>query len=289
MQTLQPSDNPPLLVHVHIHKCAGRALTDLLERSFPHSHLNAYRTEPFSSYLPEELDALLARCPRIHSISSHNIRIFPEKIGSRQALYVTFLRHPLDWFVSYLTYVQQDYAQLSPVHRQTLPDQADQLPLAELAAEVIDRHLRAPKTYSTFIRYIAESTYRHQLGRVMDMPAWEQSLEGTTATLFRERGLEMARQILERFFFVGIQERMDASLDALRARLGTAGMRLGDQPLREINVSRHRRDDLNWLNADHPTGRVARQWLQEDIALYEWAVSRLDAQFSQPPSGVAGE
>lgn len=272
---LEQSDHP-LFVHVHIHKCAGTAFNELIRKTFAPRHLDAYLADPFHTYQQAELDGLVRQWPAVRSIASHSIRMFPEYIGGRQPLYVCLLREPVDWFVSYLTYAQAHFDELTPAHAATFPPGAAKMPLGELAGAMVQRFVVRPTVYCTFIRYLAESTFRHALSGIMDVPPHDSPLTGKIAALFDESGLGMAQRILSRFFFVGIVERMDESIALLRRRLAKIEIALADEPITERNVTRHRRDDLRWLGKDHPTGIAIRRLLADDLKLYEWARSRLD-------------
>lgn len=274
---MSESSPMPLFVHVHVHKCAGTAFNDLIRRSFAPLHLDAYIANPFPSYTPQELSEKVSSWSRCRSIASHSIRIFPEMIADRPALYVTFLREPVDWFVSYLTYARAHFGELGPEHQGTFPEDATTMPLGDLAAAMIERFHRRPPPYCTFIRYFAESTLRHRLADLMPIPAWDEPLTGLPAQLLMEHGLEMAKRILDRFFFVGIVEQMDLSLQRLRARLEPTGLQLLDEPAPTLNVTRQCRDDLAWASPEHPTGQTLRELLHDDLALYNWARERLMA------------
>lgn len=271
---LEQSDHP-LFVHVHIHKCAGTAFNELIRKTFAPRHLDAYIADPFHTYQRAELDDLVRQWPAVRSIASHSIRMFPECIGGRQPLYVCLLREPVDWFVSYLTYAQAHFDELTPEHAATFPPGAAKMPLGELADAMAQRFIARPAIYCTFIRYLAESAFRHALSGIMDVPPNDSPLTGKVAALFNESGLAMAQRILSRFFFVGIVERMNESIAALRRKLETVGIVLADEPVTERNVTRHRRDDLRWLEKDHPTGIAIRRLLADDLKLYEWARLRL--------------
>ncbi len=261
----------PLFLHVHIHKCAGTAFNDLIRRSFAPRHLDAYIADPFPSHRPEDLEAMVNRWPAVQSISSHSIRIFPKTIAGRTPLYVCFLREPVDWFVSYLTYARKHFAELSDSHRARLPANAPDMPLAEMAERVTDELIARPTVYGTFVRDLAESSFRHALEDLIDLPPFDQPLTGEAETLFVERGLEIAKRNLQRFFFVGIVEQMEQSVALLRNKLAGVGMTLADGGVGQLNVTRQHRDDLLWLNESHPLGRKIRHWLRDDLLLYQWA------------------
>lgn len=268
--------NQPLFVHVHIHKCAGTTFNELIRKTFAPRHLDAYVADPFFTYHPGQLDDLVRQWPAVRSIASHSIRVFPKHIDGRQPLYVCLLRDPVDWFVSYLTYAQAHFDELTPEHAATFPRNASTMPLGELADAMTQRFMACPTLYCTFIRYLTESAFRHALSGIMDMPPNDLPLIGKAAALFEESGLTMAQRVLSQFFFVGIVERMDESITALRRKLEEVGIILADEPITERNVTRHRRDDLRWLEQDHPTGSAIRRLLADDLKLYEWARSRLD-------------
>jgi hypothetical protein len=272
----QPDDHP-LFVHVHIHKCAGTAFNDLIRRSFAPGHLDAYIADPFPTHRPENLADIVRRWPRVRSIASHSIRLYPPRIVNRAPLYVCFLRQPVDWFISYLTYVRKHYADLGEQHQRHLPPNADQLPLEQLAALVVEQFSARPTVYCTFVRYLAETTFRHALEPLIDLPPLDQPLEGPAAALFDQNALAMAKRTLEGFFFVGLVERMDESVQRLRSRLATVGLPLLDAPVERLNVTRQDRDDLLWASPEHPLGRRIRTWLADDLQLYDWACRRFDA------------
>lgn len=274
----QQIDQPnPLFVHVHIHKCAGTAFNDLIRRSFAPHHLDAYIRDPFPAHLPEHLEALERKWPAMKSIASHSIRLYPPRINNRTPLYVCFLREPVDWFVSYLTYVQANYDQLGPEHQTQLPPDASRLPLRDLAARMVERFTERPTVYCTFVRYLAETSFRHALSPLMELQSITEPLTGPAAALFDAKGPEMARRVLERFFFVGIVEQMQESVARLARKLAGVGLPLKTDSIGQHNVTRQRRDDLHWLQPSEPVGRAVRQWLRDDIALYQWAKDRFAA------------
>jgi hypothetical protein len=267
----------PLFIHVHIHKCAGTAFNDLVRRSFAPFHLDAYIANPFPAHRPEDLADFDRRWPQVRSIASHSIRLYPSRINNRTPLYVCFLRRPVDWFISYLTYVRRHYAQLGPEHQRHLPPDVPSLALEQLAERLVEQFRLRPTVYCTFVRYLAETTFRHALQPHVDLPPIDQPLAGPAAALFEQHGLEMAKHILERFYFVGLVERMTESVQRLRQKLATIGVTLLDAPVEQLNVTRQDRGDLAWAAAEHPLGRRIHAWLADDLALYDWACRRFDS------------
>lgn len=277
MKTASAAPSDYVFVHVHIHKCAGKAFGDLIHESFGAHHLDMYRDDIYTSWRPDEVASVLAAHPRIYSVASHNFRLFADDLAGRKPLYTCFLRQPLDWFVSYLTYIKSSFSTLAPVHQQALPGHTATIPLADLAAHVLREFSEIPTAYNTFVRYLAESTFREHLRQMDTAPAWNQSLKGVDAAFFDAHGLSMAKKILtERFFFVGMVEQMPRSLKILRQRLARKGFTLLDRDARQINVSRQFRDDLRWLEADQPLGQLARTVFRDDLLLYDWALQRFN-------------
>ena len=50
------------------------------------------------------------RDPSIKAFSSHFVRRFPPVLTERPVQYVTFLRNPIEQFISYITYTRKHYA-----------------------------------------------------------------------------------------------------------------------------------------------------------------------------------
>jgi hypothetical protein len=88
--------------------------------------------------------------------------------------------------------------------------------------------------------------------------------------------LEAAKAALERFFFVGITERMEESIAKLRKLVRTVGLDFPPDPVLIENTSSEFRDDVSWINPDDEVGLLLLRSVEKDRQLYEWAAARLE-------------
>ena len=78
--------------------------------------------------------ATCCRIPEIWGLSSHHVRAFPRWLAGREMLYVTFLRDPIEQFVSYMTHIKKHYLKItSRSLLEAVPPDAPQLTLREFA------------------------------------------------------------------------------------------------------------------------------------------------------------
>ncbi len=131
---VEESEAGPLLAHIHVPKCAGTSFRVLLERYFGPRHVRLYMDDTYFVYGEEALRNCLLRDPLPRAFSSHHVRTFPSRLGGREMLYVTFLRDPVEQFVSYMTHVRKHYSGItSRTLLESLPPNAPQLTLREFA------------------------------------------------------------------------------------------------------------------------------------------------------------
>ncbi len=248
--------HPPLLVHVHIPKCAGTSFNQILLDSFGDRYVPMYSTQPGSCFSIAELERRIAPLPNALAISSHSIRLFPERIAGRRALYVLFARHPLEWQISNITYLIENYHHLSEAHRATLPDECPEMSVKELISWLLEKNLRDNRPRTDLTRFLA-------------LPSCEQAgVEPTDEML-----VQTAKRVLDGCFFVGLVERMADSVRLLSEKLALVGLELKTPPaIPDLNRSAHRRGDLSWINESDPLGSRVLSRLARDQAVYDHAV-----------------
>jgi hypothetical protein len=271
----------PVLAHIHVPKCAGTSFRLLLDDLFPAEHLQLYFEPGSDRSLPTTFvysDAQIARyleSSSIKAFSSHHVRRFPNPLVGRSIYYVSFLRNPLQQFISYLKFTRQVFGEITdPVLLSHLPPNMPQLSLREsarwLIGQRIGRFLNFRENYTTnfFARYEVQSRY------------------GFRYTDWRYHRIreEVARSVLHRFFFVGIAEKMDESWYLLRRKLAYNGVPTKDLPMRLDNASTDENEDLSWLSHKDEIGRQVLGSMQEDQRLYLWALKRFQAQSAEEQS-----
>ena len=263
----------PLLVHVHIPKCAGSTFKRILSLTFGERHQDWYSEDPFFFFEAEEIASRLAQHPEIASIASHSIRSFPQRMGERVPLYVTFLRNPIDQFVSYITFLKKNKPHLTETHRLYVPPDVDLMTVRDIAHWLVGNEHEVPFKSNYTVRFLSEIEFRRHTASLTEL------LDGREASALRDLyervALDLAVAVLERFFFVGIVEEMENSVALVGERLKQRGLELGCADFRRENVSEHFRGDLGWLDESDAVGRLVFQSLAKDVRLYEHFRERL--------------
>jgi hypothetical protein len=249
--------SPPVLVHVHVPKCAGTSFRNLLERHFGPKHRGLYVDDTYFVYSEEALRGWLLREPGALACSSHHIRTFPRWLAGREMLYVTFLRDPIEQFLSYMTHIQKQYAAItSKSLLEAVPPEAPRFSLREFAEWLLINERSIPFHENHNVNFFA----RH-------------SSPGATDRL------AAAKAALTGFFFVGITERMTESVCKLRALVNAAGLDFPTDPVPLENTSGEFRDDLSWINPADKIGSMLLDSVKLDRQLYNWAVGRLNEDY----------
>ena len=245
----------PVLAHIHVPKCAGTSFRVLLERYFGPRHLRLYVDDTYFVYGEETLRSYLMQEPEIVSLSSHHLRSFPCWVAGREMLYVTFLRDPIEQFVSYMTHIRKLYATLtSKSLLEAVPPDAPHLTLREFARWLLTQDRDIPFRENHNVNFFA----RHSSPAATDR-------------------LEAAKTTLAGFFFVGISERMEESVARLRAKVQAAGLDFPPGPVPCENTSSEYRDGLSWIHPGDEVGSLLLRSVEKDRQLYNWAVARFDA------------
>lgn len=254
------AESVPVLAHIHVPKCAGTAFRVLLERYFGARHMRLYIDDTYFVYSQDALRNCLLHDPPPRAFSSHHVRTFPRWLAGREMLYVTFLRDPVQQFVSYMTHIQKHY---SGITSQTLlaavPPDAPRLTLREFARWLLTQDRDIPFRENHNVNFFA----RHSAPPGVDR-------------------LEAAKIALSGFFFVGISDRMDESMSKLRALAQAAGLDFPADPVPIENTSGEFRDDLSWIDPADEVGSMLLRSVGQDRQLYDWAVARLDKPNQSP-------
>jgi hypothetical protein len=248
------AEAPPVLAHIHVPKCAGTSFRVLLETYFGPRHLGLYVNDTYFVYGDEAIRSYLLQGPEIQGFSSHHMRRFPHWLAGREMFYVTFLRDPIQQFVSYMTHIKKHYSRItSESLLAAVPPDAPHLTLREFARWLLTQDRDIPFRENHNVNFFA----RHSAPAAPDH-------------------LQAAKAALEGFFFVGITERMEESMNKLRALARAAGVDFPPGPLPVENTSADYRDDLGWIHANDEVGSMLLRSVEKDRQLYDWAAARVN-------------
>jgi sulfotransferase famil protein len=254
VEALEKAESVPLLAHIHVPKCAGTSFRILLERYFGPRHMRLYTDDTYFVYSHDALRNCVLRDPPPRAFSSHHVRTFPRWLAGREMLYVTFLRDPVQQVVSYMTHIQKHYAGITSASLlEAVPPDARRLTLREFARWLLTQDRDIPFRENYNVNFFA----RHSAPPEADR-------------------LEAAKVALSGFFFVGISDRMDESMDKLRELVQAAGLDFPPDPVPVLNTSSEFRDDLSWIDPADEVGSLLLRSVEQDRQLYDWAVARLD-------------
>jgi hypothetical protein len=253
---VEPSgDAKPVLVHIHVPKCAGTSFRVLLRRYFGPRHVALYVDDTYFVYGEETLRNYLLQDPEILGFSSHHVRSFPRWVAGRRMLYVTFLRDPVEQLVSYMTHFKKLFLAItSRSLLEAVPPDVPQLTLREFARWLLTQDRDIPFRENHNVNFLA----RHSSPAAPDR-------------------LAAAKAALEEFFFVGISERMEESVERLRTQAQAAGLGFPPDPVPLENTSCEYRDDLGWIHPGDEVGSLLLRSVEKDRQLYEWALARFNA------------
>jgi len=263
----RPPNRPlidPVIAHVHVPKCGGWAFRNFLQRQYGPAHLSLYVSDTFFVYSEEELAGYL-NDRAVRSFSSHFVRTFPERLAGRDLLYITFLRNPVDQFISYITYAKKYYHDLEhdkPL-MSCLPPELPSLSIRDAARWILtqDRDVNFRENYT--VNYFARYTLARGAGR----PNGNE--------YYRQNRLAAAQRTLQRFFFVGVVEEMERSMSLLKKLMGQCNLEFPPGEVLLENTSFDFRGDLSWIRIDDEVGSLLLESVREDQQLYNWAEARL--------------
>jgi hypothetical protein len=270
-----PHLDAPLLVHVHIPKCAGSTFKRILSLTFGERHLDWYSEDPFFLLEPDEIAARLEANPELMSLASHSIRSFPPRLGTRVPLYVTFLRNPLDQFVSYITFLKKNKLFLTETHQLYVPPDCHEMTVRDIARWLVDNERDVPFKSDYTVHFLSEMVFRDRTAGLRELLDGAEGFRAAMREVYERCAVDIALAVLERFFFVGIVEEMERSIVLLSERLAPYGLRLKDSTFQRENVSNHLRGDTSWLNESDDVGRRVLKSIEKDFLLYKRCRERL--------------
>jgi hypothetical protein len=256
----------PVLAHIHVPKCGGTAFRSFLVEYFGANHLALYVPDTFHVYSEADL-AELIRDRSVRGFSSHFVRTFPEQVAGRDLLYITFLRNPVEQFVSYITYIKKNFHNIQDDTTliRSLPPDAASLPVREIARWILtcDREVNFRENYTVnfFSRFVVPGEPGHFR---MD-------------PFFLKQRLATAKSLLARFFFVGVSDQMERSNTVLRKLIAKVGVDFPEGEVPIENTSAEFRGDLSWIEPSDEVGALLLNSLREDQQLYSFALRRLAA------------
>lgn len=249
------AEPPPVLAHIHVPKCAGTSFRILLDNYFGPDHLRLYVDVQTFVYTEDALRDILLLAPETRAFSSHSVRTFPRWLAGREMLYITFLRDPIQQFISFVTHIKKRYAGITaPGMLAAVPPDAPRLTSREFARWLLTQERDIPFRENRTVNFFANH-----------------SSPGS------EDRLEAAKTALAGFFFVGITERMDECVRRLRTLAQSAGLNFPQDPVTTVNTSGDYRDDLSWIHPADEVGAMLLRSVEKDRQLYDWAVARLES------------
>lgn len=262
----------PILVHVHIPKCAGTSVSRMLEAAHGPLHHNFYPQGPDFTPSNDQLTRVLANEPATKSIASHSIRVFPPVIDGRSAVYVCFLRDPLEQFVSYTSYIKKNFDSLRPAHKMLLPPDLDRISLRESARQIMTAERPVPFAANFATWFLTAAAFRRGLPNNLDAAA-----RAKADALYRRIDLQMALDTLSNFILVGLSDRMADSIALLRHAVKPYGLNLDQVAAGHENVSKDYVDDTSWLTPDDEVGAMVLRSVEKDRQLYAAMRRRFDS------------
>ena len=246
------SNRKPLLVHVHLPKNGGATLQRIIDKSFGIRHLKMYTLDPRQHHDPQAIAEKISTLPFVDAISSHSFRQYPEYIFNRTALYVCFLRNPVERHLSYFRYCKMKWDELATEHKLLLPADFNDMSLSEYFQWLHEQDQKNGTSGSLQVRYFSPSG-----------------------------NLDEAMSIISNFLLVGVTERMAESLHVLNNRLGQHGVILDTSEVPNVNTSR---DYDRYTSKEEYDSHVIQymESLEDDLKLFEWANDRLDLEIASP-------
>lgn len=256
----------PLLAHIHVPKTAGSSLRRMLDKQFGRAHLRLY-VDFATTFVYETRDVEeLVRPSSVKAFSSHYVRRFPATLAGRPVHYVTFLRDPVEQFISYLCHVRKYFnaAVLDPDIGNFLPPDMPTLGIRESARFILGgpdggfRNFHENHCTNFFARY-----------PILDEHGFDYA-----DPRYRGIRLKTAQDVLSKFLWVGITERMEESMSLLRRHAQDAGIEFPYVPVPMENFTADQRQSMDWIHPDDEVGAKLLESVSEDLELYRWALNR---------------
>lgn len=257
--------NVPILAHIHAPKTAGSSFRRVLDEYYRQGHIHLYFDNSTTFVYENRELAELVRDPSIKAFSSHFVRRFPPVLADRPVYYVTFLRNPIQQFISYITYTRKHYRGIPDrVLLEHLPPQMPHLSIRECAQWILDG---PDSSFRNFRENYATNFYARY-------PLFDAHGFDYAERRYRNERLKAAQNVLSNFLLVGIAEHLDESWRLLRHRAEQIGIQLPDVRIPTENVTADQRDSLDWIRADDEVGGKLLESVREDLLLYSWGLDQ---------------
>jgi hypothetical protein len=257
--------NVPILAHIHAPKTAGSSLRKALDEYYGQGHIHLYFDNSTTFVYGNRELAELVRDPSIKAFSSHFVRRFPPVLADRPVYYVTFLRNPVQQFISYITYTRKHYRGIPDrVLLEHLPPQMPCLSIRECAQWILDG---PDSSFRNFRENYATNFYARY-------PVFDAHGFDYADRRYRNERLRAAQNVLSNFLLVGISEYLDEGWRLLRHRAAQIGIQLPDVRIPIENVTADQRDSLDWIRADDEVGGKLLESVREDLFLYSWGLDQ---------------
>jgi hypothetical protein len=270
--------DPGLLIQIHIPRCAGTSVGNWMRTAALQGVLAGFRAIYPDFVLENDRDFLAAGLgdPQLTAVTTHNIQKFPLTIVGRHAHYFTILRQPLDHVLSYVRYMRQERAAFD------LPAQLG-AETRDIAAWLLTRSLGSPFRENPQTNHLALYTWCDAGSRRCDPGAYA-SWPAADRKAYRNERLDVGKDVLRSFACVGTVERLTETIELLRERSRTFGIDLlPAADMEHVNTTSHDGDDLAWMDASHPLGRLLRESVAVDVELYRFANELLDGVSAGAP------
>ena len=237
------------LYFLHIHKTAGSSLREYIYDKFGRNE---------ACLLPWELPAVLDRPAselRNYRVIAGHYGYYLERLLGKPLVYITMLRDPVERTVS--AFYDQRWREDLWLHEHIKDMTLDDYVFDRIGAREVMNFQTCSLAFDDVDRHY------HGLAEL-----WRDE-EQTRAVLGDRRLLELAKARLERFAFVGLQDRFE---DSLRLLAYTFGWPLPDRTPRE-NIRRESREKI----PDRTLARI-RELTALDQELYDFASGVFDAR-----------
>jgi hypothetical protein len=264
---------PDVLVQVHIFKCAGTSVANWLRNAAVTGVISGFRPyyEDNYVYTADQLWEAGFDDPRLTAATSHGIRRFPPTIHDRRIHYFTILRRPLPHFLSVVRYMLQErvaFAIPAPIGRTS----------KAMTAWLLSKPVGTEFRENTQTNHLALFTWCDATGGRCD-PARYGRWPAADQALYERERLGVAKDVLRSFMVAGTVERLDETLELVRARSAAFGMNL--PPISDVpfaNVTAVPIDDIAWID-DDPLGERLRESFAIDAELHAFADRLLDEAY----------
>jgi hypothetical protein len=255
-----------LIIHAHIPKTAGLAFRGLLEQNFPGKFVSLQLAHPQQYCSIPEFEEYLRVNPNAEVVSTHFLRAFPETLAGRKILYLTFLRDPLELTLSLFRFLRKSYASLSDEQKRTLPSNIETLSLRDIAQFHIETWFDERQQFSMQTAFFSP------------IPNVKLTEQPSGYGFYGKDSLVDACNALNKFFFVGLVERMPESLRLLQHKLDGVGIPFEGSGMKVVNSTERLSGEATWLHEYDVVGRIILGANQSDHKLYRICSDKFQAE-----------